>query len=206
MGGADAGCDVHGNAECRPQGQVGKGPRNRVGTGHWPWSDSSGVTVVSVRPAAFAAPWSPAQPVAREAPGGSGPQPGPARPRLLHLKYPKTGDDFVPDWQFGPEFLQDRDLKQLSGDPYSLRTPPPFIPATSFLVVFSPSALHHTFPPFCGCWSLWSVARPCSTRHRLLALGGVFILDSKDPLLRGTEVQQASSASVSFNGPQTEFT
>lgn len=105
---------------------------------------------MSVRPAAFAYPWSPAQPVAREAPGGSGLHTGPARPRLLRLKYSKTGDDLVPDWQLGLEFLQDRGLKQLSGDPYSLRTPPPFIPATSFLVIFCPSALHHTFPAFCG--------------------------------------------------------
>lgn len=30
-GGAGAGCDVHGSYECRPQGQVGKGPGNMVG-------------------------------------------------------------------------------------------------------------------------------------------------------------------------------
>ena len=116
-------------------------------------------------------------------------------PRLPRSKDPKTLDNFALGWQLGFEGLQEAGLKQVSGGPSLLNTPPLRIPATSLDLLLSS-------PLFAGAASpLWSVAQPCSTA----GLGRGFH-PPKDPLLKATEAQQASSASVGFNGLWTEFT
>lgn len=112
-------------------------------------------------------------------------------------------DNFALGWQLGLEGLQEGGLKQVSGGPSLLNTPPPLIPSTSFdlLRIFPPQSFMPPFPFFADAGSpLWSVAQPSSTRHRSLALGGGYILDPTDlspEVLRRNKLQFALMGSGS---------
>lgn len=141
---AGAGCDVCGSSECRPQGQVGKGPgmwwapgseRGRTQGEQPPW-------VWGLAPAPPQGP-QPGPPRAKALPAPGSRLPAPARPSAsppFPLEKPEDSGWFLPRLDFGLECLQRGGLRRLSGGPCPLHTPPPVIRAAASLLLF-------VFPP-----------------------------------------------------------